>query len=116
VIEARDGQEGLDRFRQVGADLVTTDIVIPVNLSGIVAPGSIDRFRTAGGGTAVAKPAAVIFEPVTALSFVSPKEAVEEWMTAIDTWIAATNVRRGQRPLRPWTPPTSSRSRFTWNR
>jgi hypothetical protein len=64
-----------------------------VNLSGIVAPGWIDRFRTAGGGTAVAQPAKVTFEPVSALSFVSPKEAVEAWMAAIDTWIAATNAR-----------------------
>ncbi len=29
VIEARDGQEGLTLFRQGGADLVITDIVIP---------------------------------------------------------------------------------------
>jgi DNA-binding response OmpR family regulator len=29
VIEARDGQEGLDLFRQAGADLVITDIVMP---------------------------------------------------------------------------------------
>jgi DNA-binding response OmpR family regulator len=29
VIEAADGREGLDRFRQVGADLVVTDIVMP---------------------------------------------------------------------------------------
>ena len=73
-------------------EISTESYLWEVNLSGIVAPGWIDRFRTAGGGTAVAKPAAVIFEPVTALSFVSPKEAVEEWMTAIDTWIAATNA------------------------
>jgi CheY-like chemotaxis protein len=29
VIEARDGNEGLDLFRQAGADLVITDIVMP---------------------------------------------------------------------------------------
>jgi DNA-binding response OmpR family regulator len=29
VIEARDGQEGLDLFRQGGADLVITDILMP---------------------------------------------------------------------------------------
>jgi DNA-binding response OmpR family regulator len=29
VIEARNGQEGLDLFRQAGADLVLTDIVMP---------------------------------------------------------------------------------------
>ena len=29
VIEAGDGREGLARFRQVGADLVITDIVMP---------------------------------------------------------------------------------------
>ena len=29
VIEARDGQEGLNLFRQAGADLVVTDIVMP---------------------------------------------------------------------------------------
>ena len=29
VIEARNGVEGLDRFRQAGADLVITDIVMP---------------------------------------------------------------------------------------
>jgi len=67
-----------------------------VNLSGIVAPGWIDRFRTAGGGTAVAQPAKVTFEPVSALSFVSPKEDVEAWMGAIDTWIAATNATMTQ--------------------
>ena len=29
VIEARDGQEGLDLFRRTGADLVVTDILMP---------------------------------------------------------------------------------------
>jgi DNA-binding response OmpR family regulator len=29
VIEARNGEEGLDRFRQAGADLVITDILMP---------------------------------------------------------------------------------------
>ena len=29
VIEAGDGREGLDRYRQAGADLVVTDIVMP---------------------------------------------------------------------------------------
>ena len=29
VIEARNGQEGLDHFRQSGADLVITDLVMP---------------------------------------------------------------------------------------
>jgi CheY-like chemotaxis protein len=29
VIEARDGNEGLDLFRRAGADLVVTDIVMP---------------------------------------------------------------------------------------
>jgi CheY-like chemotaxis protein len=29
VIEARDGKEGLDLFKRVGADLVITDIIMP---------------------------------------------------------------------------------------
>jgi len=73
-------------------EISTESYLWEVNLSGIVAPGWIDRFRTAGGGTAVAEPAKVTFEPVSALSFVSSKDAVEEWMAAIDTWIAATNA------------------------
>ena len=32
------------------------------------------------------------FEPAAALSFVSSKDIVGEWMTAIDTWIEATNA------------------------
>ena len=67
-----------------------------VNLSGIVSPGWIERFKMADGGTAVVKPAGVIFEPVTAVSFVSSKEIVGEWMTAIDTWIEATNAMMTQ--------------------
>ena len=63
-----------------------------VSLSGLVAPGWIKRFQAAGGGTAAANPAGVTFQPVAALSFVSPKDLVEEWMTAIDTWIDATNA------------------------
>jgi hypothetical protein len=77
-------------------EISTESYLWEVNLSGIVAPGWIDRFRTAGGGTAVAQPAKVTFEPVSALSFVSPKEDVEEWMGAIDTWIAATNATMTQ--------------------
>jgi hypothetical protein len=48
-----------------------------VNLSGLVAPGWIKRFQAAGG-TAAANPAGVTFQPVAALSFVSPKAVVEE--------------------------------------
>lgn len=33
---------------------------------------------------------------MTALSFVSSQDAVEEWMTAIDPWIAATNATMTQ--------------------
>jgi hypothetical protein len=63
-----------------------------VNLSGIVATGWIERFRATGGGTAVAEPAGVTFGPAAALSFVGSKDIVGEWMTAIDTWIEATNA------------------------
>jgi hypothetical protein len=63
-----------------------------VNLSGIVATGWIERFKTAGGGTSVARPAGVTFEPVASLSFVSSKDFVQEWMIAIDTWIDSTNA------------------------
>lgn len=66
-----------------------------VNLSGIVARRWIERFKAAGGGTAVAKPDGVTFEPVSALSFVSPKHFVEEWMTSIDAWIDSTNATLG---------------------
>ena len=33
-----------------------------------------------------------LFGPAAALSFVSSKDIVGEWMTAIDTWIEATNA------------------------
>jgi hypothetical protein len=63
-----------------------------VSLSGIVTPKWVELFKRAGAGTANAKPTGVTFEPVAALSFVSPQAFVEEWMTSIDTWIDVTNT------------------------
>ena len=77
--------------RAVG-EILPDSYLWEVNLSGIVAPGWIERFKTAGGSTANAKSAGVTFEPVAALSFVSPQAFVEEWMAAIDTWIDVTNA------------------------
>jgi hypothetical protein len=64
-----------------------------VNLSGIAAPEWIERFKEASGHTLAAKPAGVMFQPVAALSFVSPQERVQEWVVNIDTWIDSANAR-----------------------
>jgi hypothetical protein len=62
--------------------------IIPAMMPGLGPP----RSGATGGGTSVAEPAGVTFGPAAALSFVSSKDIVGEWMTAIDTWIEATNA------------------------